>query len=419
MKTPALSEALSPIRFMAAQATAEHKKAQEELEAEEAVYDARRRELLSKLAKAEKAGGTGNDEIKRQLKALSATERDMQKKERRFITSDATIEKLGELLIENPRGVLVVRDELTGFLRGLERDDHAQDRAFYLEAWNGKGSFTVDRIGRGTLHVPALCLSIAGGIQPGRLRSYIEGAIAQREQADGLLQRFQLLVWPDETGEWRHVDRWPDKEAKRRALSVFQCAAALDPFSIGAQPLEEFSDVPNLRFADDAQELFLAWWGDLEREIRSPELQATPAYCEHLSKFRGLFPKLALLFHLVDVADQKATGPVSLSAARLAASWTDFLRAHARKVYADELAEGLAGAHALARKLHAGAVKDGATVRSIAERDWSGLGSAGTVHAAAETLERLGWLRLDTLETGGRPSTVIRLNPRLIKEPAR
>ena len=26
---------------------------------------------------------------------------------------------------------------------------------------------------------------------------------------DGLLQRFQLAVWPDVAGPWRKVDRWP------------------------------------------------------------------------------------------------------------------------------------------------------------------------------------------------------------------
>ena len=35
----------------------------------------------------------------------------------------------------------------------------------YLESWNGYGSFTTDRIGRGTVHVDGLCLSIFGGIQ--------------------------------------------------------------------------------------------------------------------------------------------------------------------------------------------------------------------------------------------------------------
>jgi hypothetical protein len=136
---------------------------------------------------------------------------------RRYKTEDATVEKISELLLENPRGILVHRDELSGWLRNLEKQGREGDRSFYLEAWNGTGSFDVDRIGRGSLHVPALCLSILGSIQPGPLSTYVYRATQGEKGDDGLLQRFQLLVWPDPPASWRNVDRWPDTEAKNRA----------------------------------------------------------------------------------------------------------------------------------------------------------------------------------------------------------
>ncbi|WP_375662702.1 DUF3987 domain-containing protein, partial [Bartonella sp. CL266QHHD] len=55
----------------------------------------------------------------------------------RFIVNDVTVAKLGELLKENPRGLLMVRDELSGFLTNLERKEYQTDRAFYLTAFNG------------------------------------------------------------------------------------------------------------------------------------------------------------------------------------------------------------------------------------------------------------------------------------------
>ena len=72
---------------------------------------------------------------------------------RRHLVNDTTVEKLGEILNENPSGVLLYRDELSGFFRSLEQPGHEADRAFYLECWNGDGAFTYDRIGRGTLHI--------------------------------------------------------------------------------------------------------------------------------------------------------------------------------------------------------------------------------------------------------------------------
>ncbi|VEJ45439.1 Uncharacterised protein [Bartonella vinsonii] len=59
---------------------------------------------------------------------------------RRLIVNDVTVEKLGELLKENPRGLLLVRDELASFLANLERKEYQSERSFYLTAFNGDKS---------------------------------------------------------------------------------------------------------------------------------------------------------------------------------------------------------------------------------------------------------------------------------------
>lgn len=38
-----------------------------------------------------------------------------------------------------------------------------------LEGWNGTKPFATNRIGRGSITIPRLCLSFFGGIQPGKL----------------------------------------------------------------------------------------------------------------------------------------------------------------------------------------------------------------------------------------------------------
>jgi putative DNA primase/helicase len=409
MKTPAISEALRPLRRLAVEARKRFDDAEATREADLEALGAKRKAKRHKLELAAKKGDEADlTRFRDELKELKAEEDAGELRERRYMTSDATIEKLGMLLNENPRGLLVVRDELTGWLKGLDREDRAQDRAFYLEAWNGTGAFTVDRIGRGTLHVEALCLSVFGGIQPGRLSTYVRGATSGEEDADGLLQRKQVLVWPDEFGDWRGVDRWPEREARDRAFRIFDRLANLDASDFGAEEPEE--DLPFLRFAPNAQGLFIEWRHDLEARIRSEEVKAAPAFEAHLSKYRSLFPKLALIFHLVDVADGARPGPVALKSAQLAAAWTEFLEAHARKVYAEELAGNVSAAHALAEKITNGKVIDGMAVRDIGRREWSGLKSSGRVFEAAESLEALGWLRVETVDTGGRPSDVLRLH---------
>jgi integrase len=104
---------------------------------------------------------------------LSALLEFKQPTERRYRVNDATVEKLVELLKDNPRGLLMYRDELFGWLRNLDKIGREGDRTFFLESWNGNGDYTQDRIGRGTIRVKGVCISIFGTIQPGRLNSYI------------------------------------------------------------------------------------------------------------------------------------------------------------------------------------------------------------------------------------------------------
>lgn len=96
---------------------------------------------------------------------------------KRYKTDDPTVEKLGVLLAENPQGILLYRDELMGWLSSFQRKGKESDRPFYLEGWNGKQGFEIDRIGREAPHIEAVCISILGGIQPGPISEYIHSAI--------------------------------------------------------------------------------------------------------------------------------------------------------------------------------------------------------------------------------------------------
>jgi putative DNA primase/helicase len=190
---------------------------------------------------------------------------------RRYTTNDTSIEKMAELLMDNPDGLLLYRDELTGWLRSLDKAGHEAARAFYLEAWNGDGSHEVDRIGRGSLFVKALCVSVLGGIQPGPLSSYVEGAFDDGESADGLLQRLQVLVYPDR-GRFDPTDLSPDLDARDRAYKVFKELADLDVEEFVGRAPGEAEEVPYLNFDDGAQEVF----NHLRRRDRRRRLPGGP-----------------------------------------------------------------------------------------------------------------------------------------------
>ncbi len=333
---------------------------------------------------------------------------------RRYIVNDATVEKLGELMQQNPWGTLSYRDELYGLLTGLDKPGQEGARAFMLQSYDGNQDYTFDRIGRGTVHIPRVCLAMIGDIQPGRIQECVRGAVAGGSADDGLLQRFGLAVWPDIASAFIHVDQSPDTAAKQAAFAVFDRLAEL-------QPANE-TEPAVWRFNDAAQALFVEWLVPFEVELRGDLLH--PAMVSHLAKYRKLIPALALVFALIDTPD---SGCVIHEAELIRAlAMGDYLRSHASRLYAAATTPETKGAETLLSKIKAGRLTDrdsvlgsSFTARQVAVKNWSGLGSPADVRKAAELLVDYDYLRRETVPTGvtgGRPSERYAINPAVLKD---
>jgi len=407
MKSPAMSQATAPLKRLAARAQDEHEAALVEWRASDKLRElqaeAGEKKARAELAKNPRAdvshlidGGAGEPEP-----AL-----------RRYTTANATPEALGELLRQNPQGLMLERDEIMGLLRDLDREEKADHRAFLLEAWDGGGSFTFDRIGRGfNLHIPAMCLSVVGTTQPSRMLDYMGDALHGGAGDDGLVQRFSMMIWPDSTGTWRNVDRWPDGEAKKAAWAAFDRLDRLKPSDVQAEqdtdPDGKPEGVPFLRLDDDALTLFVEWRTTLEGRLRSGELH--PAVESHLSKFRKLVPALALICHLAD----HGTGPVTEAAMLRALGWAVYLESHAMRVYGGAVSPEVDAARAVLRRIKRGDLpRDGFSSRDVWRPGWAGLADRDLVGAALAYLVDTDWLRAATVKTNGRPATVYTVNPR-------
>jgi len=326
---------------------------------------------------------------------------------RRYIVNDTTVEKCGVILAENPNGVLLFLDELISLLRSMEREGHEADRGFYLTAWAGDSRYTYDRIGRGTLDIEAAIVSIVGSIQPGVIADYLRGAVHGGSGDDGLMQRFQLTVWPDPPATWRNVDRYPDAEAKNAAHAALQHLADLTPLMVEAERDNYDRDaLPFLRFDPAAQAIFDAWRAELETRLRSGTDH--PAVESHLAKYRSLIPSLALILHVLD----GGIGPVSSAAAEKAIGWGKYLESHARRLYA-----GITEAPAVAARLLAGRIEAGNVPNPFAARDvyrcgWAGLDKDRT-EAAIDVLLSLHWLEERIEPTAGKSRTRYAINPKI------
>jgi hypothetical protein len=207
---------------------------------------------------------------------------------------------------------------------------------------------------------------------------------------DGLVQRLQVLVYPDELPTWTLVDRPIDAQAKRAAFQAVERLATMDFRQVGA--FAEEGQTPYFRFADDAQEVFNLWLTELEAKLRIDE---EPVLQEHLGKYRSLMPSLALQFHLLSLAHSLCPTPcqVSKECAEQAAAWCEYLESHARRVYGlvtNVIAQ--AAAH-LAKRLTKGELPAPFTAREVYRKGWSLLGDEEAARNACEELVSLGWLR--------------------------
>lgn len=328
--------------------------------------------------------------------------------QRRYVVNDTTFQKLGEILKDNPNGVLVFQDELSGLLESVSSQGQEGARAFYLTGWNGRQSYTFDRIGRGTTLIPRLCLCVLGGFQPAKLRQHLGAAVMGGKHDDGMAQRFQLLVYPDTSDTWEYVDRPPCFDFTR-IQEVFDRLDQLDPLSIGAQ-CDNMKDIPVLKFDDNAQDLFIKMLTKLEHRLRSGGLD--PALESHLAKYRKLIPALALLIHLIDVGH----GPVGTFALKKAWGWSKYLESHARRVYAVATGVKDQATRSLIRLIESGNLADGFTTRDVYRTGRSGIARPEDAQEAIDALMEIGWLRAlsDPLASKpGRPSFRYVINPKI------
>jgi len=406
LKSPALRQALAPVHRLAAEATERHAAALAAWRQAEAM-----RELRADVGR-KKARQTLEKSLSADVSALLAESAESEPLCKRYTVTNATPEALGELLRQNPQGLLLERDEIMGFLRDLDREDHADHRAFMLETWAGNGAFTFDRIGRGfNLHIPAMCLSIIGTTQPGRLQAYVAGAVQGGAADDGLMQRFSLMVWPDMPRDWHEVDEWPDSQAKAQAWEVFKHLDTLTPEAVGATqdtaPDGQPDDLPYLRLDDDALARFQAWRTDLEQRLRSGDLP--PVIENHLAKYRKLVPALALILHLAE----GEVGSVKVQAVEQAIAWAGYLESHALRCYGAGIRSEVETARAILKRIKKGDLsREGFRSYEVWRPNWSGLSDRAQVTQALDYLAAMDWLTVETLPTGGREATIYKLNPK-------
>jgi hypothetical protein len=388
MKSPSMKEALRPLWQFEQKASQQYKEDQQNYDEECQLI-----ELETTTAKSKAKAALKKNDREAAKQALRIGDNLVPPMRNRLIVNDSSIEKLGELLNENPNGLILVRDELSGWLAKLNREEYQSDRAFYLECFDGNGRYVYDRIGRGTIEIESCTLSIIGGIQPSKIATLIRDA-TRGIVDDGLIQRFQLAIWPDDIGRWQWIDREPNKEAKKRYDEVFEALHHLD-FKTGDGEPHQF------RFTNEAQQLFIQWMKKIQDVARNPDTH--PVLESHMLKMPQTIAGLALLFEIID-GGRDAVGVIATARAL---NWAEYLLSHAKRLYSIATNFSLDGAKLiLYRKAK---LPLSFSVRDIQRKGWSGLDSVEIINEALTWLLDYNYIHIEMInsaDTNGRPKIV-------------
>jgi hypothetical protein len=211
---------------------------------------------------------------------------------KRYYCSDITIEALAGLLKDAPRGLLLARDELSGWLKSFNayKKGKGGDDAQWLELHRA-GTLLVDRKSGipKTIHIPNASVSVCGGIQPVILQS----ALGREHFENGLAARLLLTMPPRRAKQWTEADVC--HELQEQIETVFERLLSMkmqeNEFG-GIEPVD-------MSLTLDGQNAWIAFYDEhatQQAQIAGGDLAAA------WSKLEGYAARLALIIHCVRVA---------------------------------------------------------------------------------------------------------------------
>jgi len=317
-KTPILNEMTKPLKIKELEELKNYEQALKEYEIQKEAFDAEYSEYKKSLK---------TDDPKPRPEP---PEKPIKK---RLLVNDVTVEIIAILIKDNPNGLTGIVDEIGRLFALLQRKDKAGDLQFYLEAYNGDGSYSVDRVTRDSLFIEHLCLSLFGTTQPSTIYDIVARTNNALSGADGFLQRFQLMVICEHP-RYEYTDIQPNREARELYYQLIDKILTYSAVDYGAvrDPYNEKLP-PFYRYTSEANEIYKQFSIDLHKQI-AKEAEINPALSTHLGKMEKTFNALALILFYADrimgyTQDNAITKEYAIKAREIC----KFYETHARYIY--------------------------------------------------------------------------------------
>ena len=206
----------------------------------------------------------------------------------RFIADDTTVESLSLLLRDQPRGLLVARDELAGWIGGFDRYANGKggDASKWLELFGGRPIVIDRKTGEPrTLFIPRASVCLTGGIQPETLKR----CLVQSHLDSGLASRLLFSCPPSRPRQW--TDAVVDEAVETEFFKVVDALFSLQ-FGLGTTGEQEPKQVD---LSPEAKRRFKQF----VNEHGTKHAELTDAQSAAWAKLEGYAARFALVLHQV------------------------------------------------------------------------------------------------------------------------
>ncbi len=307
-KSPPIEIALRPIRNRQREAMKKHIIAIEKHEADMCVYESNYKDWLKK--------NDGSEPPKKPVAPIAD----------RCWIDDTTIEALAVLLQHQPRGLLMVRDELASWFGGMDRYTGGKggDAPKWLEMHGGRPMMVDRKGGLKNIYVERAAVSLCGGIQPAILRR----ALRTEYRENGLAARLLMAYPPAKCCVWSEVEI--DTEIESSVNTLFDRLFQLKP-----DTNDDGDWIPHItHLSPGGKKVWVTFYDEHAKE----QAKLTGDLAAVWSKLEGYAARIALVIHMVRAAandptlvDADAVDEISMAAGITLARWFGY---EAQRIYA-------------------------------------------------------------------------------------
>lgn len=231
------------------------------------------------------------------------------------VVVDSTVEAMIAAMRDNPRGVLIYKDEIDSLLSNFNRYN-GSDESYFLSLFSGTPFKYSRKSNNEHIFLSNPYCSIIGSTQPGRLSEQFGG----KRLVNGFSSRF-LKVYP----EINEMPSWSDAIMPYKILeeweSIIRKAVSINP------PIDQEGKANSieLTFSRDAKQRVIQWKDEVNNKAYSEtESDAVRALCGKLETYLIRFCLIIQVMH--SICGESAMDEIELKSAELATKLTEYFR---------------------------------------------------------------------------------------------